>query len=549
MSFDAVIVGGGNKALVMAMYLSKYGGMSVGMFERRHELGGGWASEDIAGGFVANTHATDAVQWYCWPLEQDFNWVEMGGAFYPHYGPIGGLFDTDPERCLSLYTPLEIDGEAIDPTQEKSAAEIARFSQRDGETWLWLWNKFQTYWVPNYLMEWIHNPPPLPGVPDPLERMVMDPKSEIDPSWLMKSPLEVFRDLFEDESHIVCTFLKIVNSWISLPPLLNGAGLTYLLILENWIITGHAKGGTHMWAHAANRICLENGVKSFTNKEVDKVIIENGAAKGIRCTDGTDIEAKKLVVSTLDPYTLCFRLIGKEHLDPRLLRRVAGISRDLTCICWANWALREEPKWRSASFNPDIQKNGWIVITNGDPLQQEKEVSYRRTGQFPPDDLYTWMTWRHTILDRTCAPIEGAHVMGIENFVLPANQLTEEEWAQFHVRNAETTIKRFQFHAPNFTWDNVIAYSPTSPYACTRLANMGPEGNWAVIDNIPSQVGRTRPVPDLAGYKTPIKNLYATGSAWPPVGCAHTQPAYNCYKVISEDYGLRKPWQEQGRPF
>jgi len=33
-TFDAVIVGGGTKALFLAMYLVKYAGMSVGIFER-----------------------------------------------------------------------------------------------------------------------------------------------------------------------------------------------------------------------------------------------------------------------------------------------------------------------------------------------------------------------------------------------------------------------------------------------------------------------------------------------------------------------------------
>jgi phytoene dehydrogenase-like protein len=46
-SFDVVIVGGGNKALFLAMYLMKYGGMSVGVFERRHEIGGCLATEDL----------------------------------------------------------------------------------------------------------------------------------------------------------------------------------------------------------------------------------------------------------------------------------------------------------------------------------------------------------------------------------------------------------------------------------------------------------------------------------------------------------------------
>jgi phytoene dehydrogenase-like protein len=57
-TYDAVIVGGGNKALLLAMYLIKYGGMSVGIFERRHEIGGCCATEELsAPGFLGNTHA------------------------------------------------------------------------------------------------------------------------------------------------------------------------------------------------------------------------------------------------------------------------------------------------------------------------------------------------------------------------------------------------------------------------------------------------------------------------------------------------------------
>jgi ribulose 1,5-bisphosphate synthetase/thiazole synthase len=40
LTYDAVICGGGNKALMLAMYLTKYAGMSCGIFERRHEIGG-----------------------------------------------------------------------------------------------------------------------------------------------------------------------------------------------------------------------------------------------------------------------------------------------------------------------------------------------------------------------------------------------------------------------------------------------------------------------------------------------------------------------------
>ena len=98
-------------------------------------------------------------------------------------------------------------------------------------------------------------------------------------------------------------------------------------------------------------------------------------------------------------------------------------------------------------------------------------------------------------------------------------------------------------------WDNVIDYDPLTPYDCCRLKNMAPTGNWAVIDVIPGQTGKFRPVPELAQYTTPIKNLYCTGSAWGFTGAATDAQAYNCYKVIAGDFNLKKPWEEEGRPF
>ncbi len=38
-SYDAIIIGGGNKGLILAMYLARYGGIKVGVFERREEAG------------------------------------------------------------------------------------------------------------------------------------------------------------------------------------------------------------------------------------------------------------------------------------------------------------------------------------------------------------------------------------------------------------------------------------------------------------------------------------------------------------------------------
>ena len=52
---NVAIVGWGNKAPVTAMYFTKYGKLSVVIFEDRHELGGGWATEEPYPDFMANT--------------------------------------------------------------------------------------------------------------------------------------------------------------------------------------------------------------------------------------------------------------------------------------------------------------------------------------------------------------------------------------------------------------------------------------------------------------------------------------------------------------
>ena len=61
-SFDIVIVGGGTKTLPAACYLTKFGKMSVGIFERCSELGEGvYSVQSPAPGFVANTHSARQI--------------------------------------------------------------------------------------------------------------------------------------------------------------------------------------------------------------------------------------------------------------------------------------------------------------------------------------------------------------------------------------------------------------------------------------------------------------------------------------------------------
>jgi phytoene dehydrogenase-like protein len=539
-TYDVIIVGGGNKGLILAMYLAKYGGMDVAIFEKRHEAGGGWCTDEgPAPGFLADYHASATDASYHMPLEWDFpEWVELGGRYIDFTVGHGAIFKED-DSCIVTYTYK------TDPNYERTAKSIAGHSERDAETWVGLQASLRKFYFPA-LVEFMYNPPPPPGVPDAMERLMRQPDTGFDPVWAIKSLLEAARDVFESDA-VISMLMRLVLSALGIAPDVSGGGLLpFLLALAVAAPRrkGGASGGTHSWAHAATKIFLANGGKIFTKQEVDRVLIENGKAKGVRLADGTEIEARRLVVSTLDPYNLCFRLIGKEHLNWQILRRVESLERRNTTITWYTWALHELPNYKAAGINPDINKLTYLALINKDPEAQVREHAMRKLGRMPEELQLFIIT--HSLGDRTRVP-EGKYSLLTEQYVLPANALTEREWIEFKSHHARQTIELFQRHASNMSWDNVIGYMPLTPYDHCKLANMAPTGNWAIIDNIPSQFGRLRPIPELASYRTPIGNLYATGSAWHPYGGGGSWQGYNAYKVIAEDFGLEKPWE--GRPF
>ena len=539
-TYDAVIIGGGNKGLVLAMYLAKYGGMSVGVFEKRHEAGGGWSTEEGAvPGFLADYHAHGTGSVYTVVIERDFpEWNDTGVKYIEC--PIGGAaIFKDDGSCIVTYNRL------ADPTHEKTVKSIALHSKRDAETWLGRVRKLRRAFMPN-LMEWVHTPAKPPGEPDAMERLFMDPDSGFDPSWTTKTLVEVLRDIYESDA-MISMLIRDAQSWGFLPDVI-GWGW-FPAVWAQLAMTGRTigtVGGTHNLAHAAVKVFLMNGGKIFTQQEVDRIIIENGKARGIVLTDGSQIEARRLVVSTLDPYNLCFRLIGKEHLSWQILRRVENLESRYTCITWYYWALHEHPKFTAASINPDINEATNIVIVNKDPEAQLRQQHMRRMGIMPHDLQLQYSN--HSLADPTRAP-EGKSIIMTEQFVLPANMMSEAEWLEYKKVHAEEVMALLQAHTTNMSWDNVVGYIPLTPYDHCRLANMAPTGNWGVIDNIPSQIGRLRPIPELAQHRTPVENLYATGTAWHPWGCGACWQGYNCYKIITEDFGLRKPWEESGSPW
>jgi beta-carotene ketolase (CrtO type) len=367
---------------------------------------------------------------------------------------------------------------------------------------------------------------------------------EPDSLILAASYLRCAKDLFESKELQYCIMRYVLQQRDVSE---TGVGVELFSWAGSLPILSFVRGGTHQIAHAAHKILVRDGCKFFTHCEVDKVIIENGTAKGIRLADGSRIAARKLVVSTLNPAQLCFDLIGREHLDHRTVRRVEALESSFLCLMWYSFALREAPKYEAAAFNTDINETFWLGLAeDADPEHIARECHYQKLRRFPPLEDYCPAIWCHSLVDPSYAPA-GMHIAQSEQLGPPAPTYTEREWLEIKKRYAEELIGIWKRHAPNMNWDNIIGIDSNSPYDCLRQKNMAPNGNMTVVDCSLYQRDVNRPTPELANHRTPIKNLYATGSAWSPGGWAASAESYNCYKIIAGDLGLGKPWEEPGK--
>ena len=544
-TFDAVVVGGGNKGIITALYLAVYGRMSVGIFEGRHELGGAWASDDApTPGFIGDSHCANTTLIYLLPLLEDFpDFQEKGGRFVEEAVTGATIFVEDQSSFVTY-------GHCVDPSGEKTAKQIAKFSEKDADTWL---KEYQDYWKPGGLRDAIihdvYNLPPRPGEKSAFEvvtdRLAGERNYSVFHYRQNQNIIQRSREHWESiemRADKVFSFPRSGRSVLgsmgdmSTMPVGPGEGITLI-------------GGTHGVAHAVIRMFLEHGGKFYSRSPVDKVLVENGKTTGIRLADGSEVAARKIVVTNVSPRQLCFDLLGGEHVSPHILKKVDSLRNVLSCITWYTWAIHERVDWKAAEYNPDVNDAQRLSLAWRDDGYMAREEMMNMLGDLSGErQIIVW--GQPSLLDPTRAPA-GKHTVCTEQMVPPASMLTEREWMEFKKRNAEQSITAMQRYANNMTWENVIGFNPITPYDTAAFApNFAPEGGFAVIDNSPGQVGKYRPIPELADHRMPgIPNLYPTGGAWPPEGGGHCCAGYNCYKAIAEDLGLDKPWEKKGRPW
>ncbi|MBI5584298.1 MAG: NAD(P)/FAD-dependent oxidoreductase [Deltaproteobacteria bacterium] len=540
-TYDAVIIGGGHHGTIIAPYLAK-AGLKVGVFERLDHLGGGAVTEDgPAPGFRMNFCA-NFTRFFGHPAYKEFNLRDEGLEYVFPDTNEAIVFDDETSylgyAAWRVVDPKTGETEFSEANVKKTYDQILQFSKADAETYLRLTEIYKEKWRPAF-KQFRYSPPTPWGTPDSIEELLMDPKSGLDPSMLFMNCKQFAHYFFESPELRLLTLRGFLTSSGIFPDDLPGIGMMIATIhlALGWESAAIAKGGTQSITNALVSAGKKRGVEYFINSEVNQIMIADGKAKGIRLIDGTEIEARQMVVGDVGTPQVFARLIEGKHVSTEMKRRLDANLYDRGHVWGGTIVVHELPQYKAAKSNPDINATPRTYWAPKDLAYMENKYMHE-IFLFGMGSKLFCLSAPDSIWDPSRVP-EGKHSLLFEDYTCPTPFFSRKEWRQLANEFMDLLIQQWENYAPNMTKDNIIGSRIVTPVDLQDTHLDMRDGSWSEGSMAGSQYGRFRGLP--GGFRTFVKNLYMCSSSLFGGGGIGRGSSYNCYKVIAEDFGLRQP--------
>lgn len=536
-SYDVVIIGAGHNGLVCAAYLLK-AGYTVLLLEARSVPGGAATTEEAmpeaAPGFKFNLCAIDHEFIHLGPVVEELN-LKNYGLEYLYCDPV--VFCPHPDGKYFLGHQ----------SVERTCAEIARYSDRDAKKYA----EFIDYWqrVTQAIAPMFNAPPKsifdiagnygwaniqdffsvIGGVDKTLD-WVRD---------MLTSPKEILDEWFDSE------FLKAplarLASELGAPPSQKTIAIGAMMMsLRHHPGMSRPRGGTGALTQALLNLVKSKGGMVLCDQPVERVLVDNGRAVGVRVASGQEYRVNKGVISNIDAKRLFLQLFDPADIDgadpklrERLDRRTANNNETILKI---DCALSEVPRFE-AYDHKDEYLIGSVLIADS-VAHVEESHSLAEMGKIPDSNPSMYLDVP-TVLDPSMAP-DGKHTLWIEFFApyqiagAEGTGLNGTGWTdELKNKVADRVIDKLADYAPNIK-QAIMARRVESP--AELGARLGAyKGNYYHLDMTIDQMVFFRPLPELANYKTPIEGLFLTGAGTHPGGSISGMPGRNCARIFLKE--------------
>jgi phytoene dehydrogenase-like protein len=519
--WDVILIGAGQNNFALGTYLGMAGLKTV-ICESRLENGGRLASEEITmPGYWHNTLAYFQDNRDLSPVWKELKW---DGDHHAEF--------VVPPVVSALLLP---DGRSL--CQHQSVGDtinaVGKFSQKDAAAWQQTHEKYNPL-IRDFLIPYYYQTPQSNGRAN--QKLGSNPAGKDFQRLWQLTPRQAADELFENDA-----VKALVLAQMAIPRGVavdyEGGGIEVLKMIAGDEKPELARGGSHSIAQVLQRAYVRNGGQIRAVHHVEKILINNGRAAGVRLRDGREWNAKLAVVSNVDPYSTFVDMVGEKDLPKPFIERIKSIELDEFSYFQVHLALKAPVHY--ALFEADNPAVGQAMnVSMGPEKPADLDAMWQeiRAGEFPEHVCL------HTICPTAFDPLQAPRSKHAASLFMPVPfQLKgkkPEDWVQLKNGFMESVLKSWRRYATNLTDDSIEMKVAMDPfYLSGRWPNMRRGSVW-VARKIAKQMGAQRPIEEISGYRTPIEGLYQVGVATHPADAVIAGSGHNCWQVMKEDLKL-----------
>ncbi len=524
-TYDLIVIGGGHNGLVTAAYLARKG-LKVLVLERREVLGGACVTEEVWPGYKVSTAAY--VNSLLRPeIIRDLELKRHGFEMLP--------------RSPSSFTPFP-DGRSLllGPDKAMTHREVAKFSTKDADAlprYEAMLERVADFLEPTLIMT-PPNPWSLrPGNLVQLAKMGLgflklghDGQKAVE--ILAGAATPILDRWFESEQLKVTLATDAIIGAMASPSMPGTAYVLFHHVMGECDgvrgVWGYVRGGMGGISNAIASAAREKGAEIRTQAEVAKILVRDGAVRGVVLRDGTEILGTR-VASGVDANVTFLKLMSNGDLPADFVEAVRHIDY-ASASCKINVALSELPDFLAMPGTaPGPQHRGTIHIS---PTMEYIERAYDDAKYGHPSKHPIIEATIPSVLDDTLAPA-GKYVMSMFTQYFPYKLAPGLSLEAEKEKYADRCFDLMTQYAPNFR-RSVVERQVLAP--ADLEARFGLTGG-NIMQGVMSlsSLSFMRPVPGYADYRTPVRNLYMCGAATHPGGGVMGACGYNAAREILRD--------------